>query len=289
MNDYTTLLEEWGDLLERRPTFSAALAPYGELLEAWARWSADAIVPLAWSREECRARWQRGLPLLAEVSPAIPAGAMEELVSAALDFIGAVGADQALLGRVAEAWDRGVLAPSVLLPGQGRLGSVSAQEALWLSQEVLGFLAVAGLRPPLDAFFAECRPHVADSAWNLGVCPLCGAPPGFADLTEDGRCRLACHVCGGAWTFSRMCCPFCGTRRVNDLVRLAAEDPAEEGYAVEACKQCNGYVKALDRRLRWNAGSALIEDWGTPHLDLVARRSGYWRPIPSIVELAGAA
>jgi hypothetical protein len=214
---------------------------------------------------------------------------MEDLVGAALDFLAAVGTDPELLGGVAVAWDRGDLAPAALFPSKGRLGSVSVQEALKLSQEGLGFLAVASLRPPLDAYFAQCRPHVADGAWNLGVCPFCGAPPGFADLTEDGCCRLACHVCGGAWKFSRLCCPFCGTRRANDLVRLAAEDPAEEGYAVEACKQCNGYVKALDRRLRWNAGSALIEDWGSPHLDLVARRSGYWRPIPSIVELAGAA
>ena len=289
MSDYARLLEEWGDLLERRPTFRAPLAPYGDILEAWARWSADAIVPLAWSRDECRARWQRGLPLLAEMSPAIPTRTMEDLVGAALDFLAAVGTDPELLGGVAAAWDRGDLAPAGLLPCKGRLGSVSVQETLKLSQEGLGFLAVASLRPPLDAYFAQCRPHVADGAWNLSVCPLCGAPPGFADLTEDGRCRLACHVCASAWIFSRMCCPFCGNRRANDLVRLAPEDPAEEGYAVEACKQCSGYVKAVDRRLRWNAGSALIEDWGSPHLDLIARRSGYWRPIPSIVELAGAA
>jgi len=28
-----------------------------------------------------------------------------------------------------------------------------------------------------------------------------------------------------------------------------------------------------------------VEDWGSPHLDLVAQRSGYWRALPSIVEL----
>jgi hypothetical protein len=42
----------------------------------------------------------------------------------------------------------------------------------------------------------------------------------------------------------------------------------------------------VDRRLRWNAASPLIEDWGTPHLDLIARRRGYWRGTPSLVQLA---
>ena len=59
----------------------------------------------------------------------------------------------------------------------------------------------------------------------------------------------------------------------------------EEGYLLGACQACHGYVKELDRRVRWNAGSALVEDWGSPHLDLVARRRGYWRGIPTLVQL----
>ena len=45
-------------------------------------------------------------------------------------------------------------------------------------------------------------------------------------------------------------------------------------------------MKELDRRLRWNAGAALVEDWGSPHLDLIARRQEYWRPIPTLIQLA---
>lgn len=50
-----------------------------------------------------------------------------------------------------------------------------------------------------------------------------------------------------------------------------------------------GYLKELDRRVRWNAGSALIEDWSSPHLDLTAHRTGYWRPIPTLVEVTAPA
>ena len=49
------------------------------------------------------------------------------------------------------------------------------QERAHLSQEALAFLAVAGLRPALAAYFAQCREHVAASEWDLGICPSCGA------------------------------------------------------------------------------------------------------------------
>ena len=49
---------------------------------------------------------------------------------------------------------------------------------------------------------------------------------------------------------------------------------------------CGGYLKELDRRVRWNGRSALVEDWGSPHLDLAARRAGFWRPLPSVLDLA---
>jgi FdhE protein len=156
--------------------------------------------------------------------------------------------------------------------------------AAGVSGELLGFLACASLRPILEAYFAECRPHLAEGTWSLGTCPFCGAPPAFADLIEDGRRRLACHLCGGGWIFSRACCPFCGTVAARDLIRLLP-DGTEEGYAVEACRPCGGFVKELDRRVRWNGGSALVEDWGSPHLDLVAERAGYRRAVPTLVQL----
>ena len=276
-----TLLTEWEDLLQRRPAFREILEPLGHVLTAWAAWTCDQIAPLGWTAETCRACWSKGEPLLAAAPPDIPRDSVEGLLGPALDVLAGLAED---VHEFATAWDRGEIGPAGLFPERGRIGSLEVQERSHLSQDALAFLAVAGLRPALAAFFAECREHVAGQ-WDLGICPCCGAPPGFADLREGGQRQLACHLCATSWTFARLVCPLCGNRTARDFVRLLAED-ADEGYAIGACRACRGYVKELDRRLRWNAGSALVEDWGSPHLDLIAHRQAYWRPIPTLIQLA---
>jgi FdhE protein len=281
---YATLLEEWTALLERRPSFREPLAPYGELLEAWAGWPQVGAPTLRWDLDQCRDRWQRGVPLLAEAPPSIDPEDIEDLVARVMEVLLATREEQDAVQRFAEAWDLGRVRPGDLLPRKGRIGAASVQEDVGLSHEVLGLLAQGSLRPILEAYLGECRPHLAESPWDLGICPFCGGPPGFGDILEDGRRRLACHLCGGGWIFSRLRCPCCGSRNAQDLVCFQAED-VEEGYLISACKACNGYLKELDRRLRWNAGSALVEDWGSPHLDLIAQREGYWRAVPLLIPL----
>jgi FdhE protein len=282
---YPALVEEWTELLSRRSAFRETLAPYTQVLEAWCGRASPGMAPLRWSAAECRDAWGRGVPLLAVSGPSLSPAEVEPLLDVAVGVLAAIGDEQAALARFVEAWDRGSLPPSALFPERGRVGTVAAQRATGLSQDSLAFLACASLRPDLDAYFSESRPHLADDAWDLGVCPFCGAPPGFGDLTEHGHRRLACHLCGAGWTFARMRCPLCGHHVASDLVRLEPEE-AEEGYLVSACKRCHGYLKELDRRIRWNGASALVEDWGSPHFDLVASRRGYWRPLPSLITLA---
>ncbi|HET7342004.1 MAG TPA: formate dehydrogenase accessory protein FdhE, partial [Methylomirabilota bacterium] len=171
------------------------------------------------------------------------------------------------------------------LPARGRIGSGAAERASGLSADAVAFLAAASLRPALEALFAAARERFDTGAWALGACPFCGGPAGWADIVEDGRRRLACHLCGGAWPFARLACPFCGVDGAQHQVRLTPEDPGEEGYLVLACRECRAYMKEVDRRTRWNAGPGLLEDWGSPHFDLIAHRQGYWRPIPSLVQL----
>ena len=67
-------------------------------------------------------------------------------------------------------------------------------------------------------------------------------------------------------------------------MRLEPED-RDQGYLILGCNGCKAYLKELDRRVRWNGQSALVEDWGSPHLDLVASRAGYWRPVPTLLQL----
>jgi FdhE protein len=282
--DYAKLVEEWDALLTRRPSFREPLAPYGDILTAWMQWSPECVRPLSWGADECLGCWQRGVPLLAEAPLSVPPNLLEDLLAPAMALLDAVGTESDALSRFAEAWDRREVGLEDLLPAPGRIGSPPIQQRLGLSTDFLAFLGAASLRPVLEAYLAGCRPHLGAHSWDLGICPFCGAPPGFADLLEDGKRRLACHLCGAGWLFSRLRCAYCGTRNSSDLIAMQAED-AEEGYGMTACHGCRGYLKELDRRVRWNAGPALVEDWGSPHLDLIAHRRGYWRAIPSLVQL----
>jgi FdhE protein len=277
------LREAWDDVLRRRVTLAETLAPYTAIVEAWAQ--PAAVAPLAWSARQCAAAWERGVPLLADAAVAIDAEEMETWLAPAMDAVATLRPhDATALQRFAEAWDAGDVRPSSLFPAQGRVGQVPGD--IGLDPGVVAFIAAAGLRAPLARAFSLCHEHPRDGIWELGVCPFCGGPPAFGDLIEDGRRRLACAVCGGEWIFARMRCPFCGDAETKSLVRLEAEDPKEQGYLVSACRQCKGYLKELDRRVRWNGGPAAVEDWGSPHLDLIATRAGYWRPVPTLIQLA---
>jgi FdhE protein len=273
------LREAWSDLLRRREAFAGTLAPYGQVIEHWAGVSVT-VPPAAWTADHCRSRWRQGLPLLAG-DLLVTADAVEDLVGAALAAVAAVRHDVAEgLSRFVEAWDQGAIGLASLYPARGRIGSLDA--SVGLDQDVVGFVALVTLRPLLQPHFAGCRPHLADGDWTLGVCPFCGAPPGFGDVLEDGRRQLACHFCGGGWIFTRLRCPFCGNSETKDLSRLEPET-TDQGYFIAVCKACRAYLKELDRRVRWNGGPALAEDWGSPHFDLVAERQGYWRPMAPLI------
>ena len=240
------------------------------------------------SADACRAAWEQGTPLVAEAAAGLRAGDVESLIGDAMESLARL--DPALgppLQRLAGAWDDGTVEPGTLLPGRGRIGSGAIERASGLGEEVVAFLAVAALRPALEELFASVRGYLPAGGWALGVCPCCGGPPGFTEVIEDGRRQLSCNVCGGAWIFAKLRCPFCGIEGARHQTRLTPDEAREEGYAVAACRECQAYVKEIDRRVRWNGGPPLVEDWGSPHLDLVARRHGYWRPDPPVVLRGG--
>lgn len=282
--------EAWADLLRRRAGFSKVLAIYGETIEAWAAWEPPRPLAPTMTAPACRASWEAGTPLVDEVRRMLRPADVEALVGEAMEALARLhpGLGPALQ-RLAGAWDQGIVTPVALLPAAPSAGPGVAEQASGLGADAVAFLAVAALRPALETNLAPLRPHLADSSWSLGVCPFCGGPPGFTDVVEDGRRRLTCNLCGGAWSFTKLRCPFCGADGAQHLVRLAPEEAREEGYAIWACRQCRAYVKEIDRRVRWNGGPALLEDWGSPHFDLIARRHGYWRPHGSIVLATGEA
>lgn len=272
------LREPWVEARRRRPAIAETLSIYDGILDLWAR----VLVPVRrvdLTPEDCRARWSRGVPLLADVRVPAATPDIEPLLERALEVIATLRPDLvSTLDAFAARWDRGQIGVEALVPAPGRIG---ATPDLDLDEPILAFLGIASLRPALETSLASCR-HLRDGEWSIGVCPYCGAPPGWGDIAEDGRLELACHFCGGAWSFSRLRCPFCGTEDTRRLRRLAAEG-AEQAYAISTCDGCRNYLKQVDRRERWNAGPPIVEDWSSPHLDLVARRHGYVRPLTPVI------
>lgn len=283
MPDYSALRAEWEELLGRRSAMRESLAFWTPILEGWMAWERGGLSPLSWRPEECRERWERGVPLLAETQPDIPREALEGLLGPMIERLAAAGSEETpALQRFAEAWDAGEIGPSDLFPGSGKEGPAALQERLGMEASRIALLAHAGLRPALESYFEGVR-ALPDGVWTPGLCPWCGGLPAYGDIVEDGRRRLSCHLCGGAWIGPRLRCPFCEIWQ-GDLMRLLAEE-MEDGYFIEACRTCHGYLKGVDRRQRRNAGSPLVEDWGSPHLDVSATRQGYWRGTPSLGHL----
>jgi FdhE protein len=279
------LREDWADLLERRRAIASSLVPYGPVVDAWAQWEPPAASAPAWDPGACEERWRRGVPLLAESRLDLTPADVEDMLAVAMEAVTATRPEEAAgMRRLADEWDAERLDPSAFLPTRGAVGE-EAVHRLAIRPAIVGFLAYAGLRPAVEWSLTGARSLLADGVWSLGVCPFCGAPPGFADIIESGQRQLTCHLCGGRWIFSRVRCPLCGADAPREQARLEPGG-ADEAYFISGCTRCKGYVKELDRRQRWNARTAVVEDWGSPHLDLAARQAGYWRPIPTLLEVA---
>jgi formate dehydrogenase maturation protein FdhE len=285
MPDYSALLADWQALLLRRAAFAEPLRFWSAILEGWAAWKPPmTLAPLGLSAGECRSRWEAGRPLLADATPTISPAALEDLLGPVMERLAADGPEAArALRRFAEAWDAGDVDAAALLPGIDRDPAALLQDRFGLESRLGAFLIPAALRPALESYFESVR-ELPEGVWGRGGCPWCGGAPSYGDLLEDGRRRLSCHVCGGAWTAARLRCPFCETWNSRDLARLVGEG-LEEGYFIEGCRACHGYLKGVDRRQRWNAGPPLVEDWGSPHLDVYAAREGFWRSTPSLAHL----
>jgi hypothetical protein len=286
MGQYSLLQSEWAMLLGRRATMRDSLSIYEGILEAWARWPEEHAIVLRWSEAECRERWQRPQPLIVDAPLEIPLATIEDQLVPVLELVAGLGETEAqAVERLALALAEAPAGISALLSGLKNGGRREGASSLPCPTDLLAFVAYGSVRPLLEDYFSEVRPHFEPSLWDQGSCPFCGAFPAFVEFGDDGKRRLVCHLCSGVWTLGRLRCPYCENRDPKSLVRLAAEG-AEEGYVIEACDLCKGYLKGVDRRLRWDLAAPILEDWGSPHLDLIAQRKGYWRATPSLIQLA---
>ncbi len=122
------------------------------------------------------------------------------------------------------------------------------------------------LAPYLQRAAEVLLPHLDLSAWTRGYCPVCGGRPNLALLEQDGARRLLCSRCNGLWPYSRVGCPFCSSKDVQQYY------PSEDGaYRLYVCPACHQYLKTVVLELRPTM-IPVVERLLTVGMDLAARQ-----------------
>lgn len=135
------------------------------------------------------------------------------------------------------------------------------------------------LRPVLHAFAKWCDQDL----WFRAFCPTCGSPPAVAQLVaiDEGRARyLSCGCCRTCWLYHRRGCPFCGEQNDHQLGSMSFEQ--ESGIRIDYCSSCGSYLKTCSGEC---VTSAMLSDWSSLHLDVLATDRGLKRPAASLYEI----
>jgi FdhE protein len=152
-------------------------------------------------------------------------------------------------------------------------------EDFQVDEKVLAFLMQNSTKPSIEANRRTVQDQVEDETWLRGYCPVCGSLPFLSLLKEEtGKRYLLCSLCGYEWRTERIGCPFCGNKEQGSLQFFQAE--GEELYRIDLCEKCHQYIKTIDARVIEVLDPSL-EDLATLHLDLVASKKGYRRPVPN--------
>ncbi|MHC4269331.1 MAG: formate dehydrogenase accessory protein FdhE [Planctomycetota bacterium] len=145
-----------------------------------------------------------------------------------------------------------------------------------LPAEILIFLVKNTLAPLVEKFSECVTPSIDFDRWESGCCPVCGHPPGLAELrkTSSGRQRfLFCSLCHTSWPFQRLKCPFCESLEEKETEYLSFHDI--ENYRVDVCNSCNSFIKTVTNN-RAELPPVLL-DWSSQYVDESAVQKGYNR------------
>ncbi len=143
---------------------------------------------------------------------------------------------------------------------------------------ILPMLVQAAMTPSIERA-AELLTAVLDQSatWPHGHCPVCGSLPILSDLREKEGFRF--HVCGfchAEYRATRLQCPYC---LETDSAKLEYYDAKEEqGFRVNACTNCDMYIKVTDFRGMDRRSLPLIDDLESLGLDILARDKKLKRP-----------
>jgi FdhE protein len=112
-------------------------------------------------------------------------------------------------------------------------------------------------------------------------CPVCGFHPVASVLhtagERSGRRYLHCALCGSEWHMIRIKCSLCESLAHIQYFNLTGDtQPHHAAVRAEACDDCHGYLKILDRA-KDAAADAYADDLATLALDVLLDEAGYRR------------
>ncbi|MBU2009260.1 MAG: formate dehydrogenase accessory protein FdhE [Chloroflexi bacterium] len=234
---------------------------------------------------------------LGSVEPADPARSMERLSRCGLLLEeGAPSVPQALLREAARSlamiwqkWNEDFSAESLLgarqmseehLPSlvhelRNHPGSALAKlsEETGLEQAGLAFFMRTLMTPFYEREASRYRELLRGLSWRSGSCPVCGSPPGMAQIRRDGRRMLHCSLCRTEWEFQRIGCPFCRNTEQDKLRYFHLE--GDPGHRVDVCEKCRKYVKTSDGKMLPQPLTPQVEVMAMLPLDCLAEEEGY--------------
>lgn len=108
-----------------------------------------------------------------------------------------------------------------------------------------------------------------DSAWNQGLCPVCGSQAQLSLIKgKDGQRFLVCGLCSHEWRYSRTACVYCGIDTPKNITWHFLEEHKAE--RAELCESCRQYVLSVDTRERPEAEQLpFLQTFGMLYLDIL--------------------
>ncbi len=142
--------------------------------------------------------------------------------------------------------------------------------------DLLDFLLKESMHPFFALLTQEYKALIAGSKWSKGRCPVCGqeASLSFLKTEEEGKRYLFCAQCALEWAVNRIQCPFCDNEKQQKLGFFTIGN--DEKYRVYICHQCKKYIKTIDTRKVPGQMDLEVENLITLHLDILARKEGYF-------------
>ncbi len=262
-------------LRERQPQLASAIDLQLELLEMHRRMAARVSIPRNYRDIPILGeRLARGETLLRYEEIALDWGELRRLlrdVSELLRRFGMMEADHVqrvhALTRESQA-----LEPLVRWWYESTASPESAGEAPVEGAENYEHALLLAMRPFLSRSAEVLLARVDCSAWTRAICPMCGGQPEFGVWPADGVRHLVCGRCTGQWRFAEEACPFCES--CDPAHRRSFASPSRT-YRVDACDQCQRYLKGFDGRAANRALMLGFDAIATLPLDAAAIQQGF--------------